>query len=82
MAKEEKKAAKMVAANVEDNVTNLAPTVSPEEATGVFDNDDEEEVKVNVRTNSSGKRISTSGMVQVALVKARHKDGDPESGLK
>ena len=82
MTKEEKKAAKMVAANVEDNVTNLAPTVSPEEATGVFDDDDEEEVKVNVRTNSSGKRISTSGMVQVALVKAWHKDGDLEAGLK
>lgn len=82
MAKEEKNAAKIVAAKVEDNVTNLAPTVSPEEATGVFDNDDEEEVKVNVRTNSSGKRISTSGAVSIALVKAWHKDGDPEAGLK
>ena len=81
MTKEEKKAAKLVAANVEETVANLAPTITPEEATGVFD-DDEEEVKVNVRTNSSGKRISTSGMVQVALIKAWHKDGDLEAGLK
>ena len=81
MTKEEKKAAKMVAANVEETVANLAPTIAPEEV-GVFSDDDEEEVKVNVRTNSSGKRISTSGMVQVALIKAWHKDGDPEAGLK
>ena len=81
MTKEEKKAAKTVAANPEASVANLAPAITPEEGTDVFD-DDEEEVKVNVRTNSSGKRISTSGMVQVALVKAWHKDGDPEAGLK
>ena len=81
MTKEEKKAAKTVAANVESSVANLAPTITPEEGIDVFD-DDEEEVKVNVRTNSSGKRISTSGMVQVALIKAWHKDGDPEAGLK
>ena len=81
MTKEEKKAAKTVAANPEASVANLAPAITLEEGTDVFD-DDEEEVKVNVRTNSSGKRISTSGMVQVALVKAWHKDGDPEAGLK
>ena len=81
MTKEEKKAAKTVAANVEETVANLVSAITPEEGTDVFD-DDEEEVKVNVRTNSSGKRISTSGMVQVALVKAWHKDGDPEAGLK
>ena len=81
MTKEEKKAAKTVAANVESSVANLAPTITPEEGIDVFD-DDEEEVKVNVRTNSSGKRISTSGMVQVALIKAWHKDGDLEAGLK
>ena len=81
MTKEEKKAAKTVAANVEASVANLVPTITPEEGTDVFD-DDEEEVKVNVRTNSSGKRISTSGMVQIALIKAWHKDGDLEAGLK
>ena len=81
MTKEEKKAAKTVAANVESSVANLAPTITPEEGIDVFD-DDEEEVKVNVRANSSGKRISTSGMVQVALIKAWHKDGDLEAGLK
>lgn len=81
MTKEEKKAAKTVAANPEASVANLAPAITLEEGTDVFD-DDEEEVKVNVRANSSGKRISTSGMVQVALVKAWHKDGDPEAGLK
>ena len=81
MTKEEKKAAKTVAANPEASVANLAPAITLEEGTDVFD-DDEEEVKVNVRTNSSGKRISTSGMVQVALIKAWHKDGDPEAGLK
>ena len=81
MTKEEKKAAKTVAANPEASVANLAPAIIPEEGTDVFD-DDEEEVKVNVRANSSGKRISTSGMVQVALIKAWHKDGDPEAGLK
>ena len=81
MTKEEKKAAKTVAANPEASVANLAPAITPEEGIDVFD-DDEEEVKVNVRTNSSGKRISTSGMVQVALIKAWHKDGDPEAGLK
>ena len=81
MTKEEKKAAKTVAANPEASVANLAPAIIPEEGNDVFD-DDEEEVKVNVRTNSSGKRISTSGMVQVALIKAWHKDGDLEAGLK
>ena len=81
MTKEEKKAAKTVAANVEASVANPAPAITPEEGTDVFD-DDEEEVKVNVRTNTSGKRISTSGMVQVALIKAWHKDGDLEAGLK
>ena len=81
MAKEEKNAAEVVAANVEQGVVNPTPTISPEEATGVFD-DDEEEVKVNVRANSSGKRISTSGAVSIALVKAWHKDGDLEAGLK
>ena len=81
MTKEEKKAAKLVAANPEAVVANLAPAIIPEEVADVFD-DDEEEVKVNVRTNSSGKRISTSGMVQVALIKAWHKDGDLEAGLK
>lgn len=81
MTKEEKKAAKTVAANPEASVANLAPAIIPEEVADVFD-DDEEEVKVNVRTNSSGKRISTSGMVQVALIKAWHKDGDLEAGLK
>ena len=81
MTKEEKKAAKLVAANPEAVVANLAPAIIPEEATDVFD-DDEEEVKVNVRTNSSGKRISTSGAVSIALVKAWHKDGDLEAGLK
>ena len=81
MTKEEKKAAKTVAANPEASVANLAPAITLEEGTDVFD-DDEEEVKVNVRVNSSGKRISTSGMVQVALVKAWHKDGDLEAGLK
>ena len=81
MTKEEKKAAKMVAANPEASVANLAPAITLEEGTDVFD-DDEEEVKVNVRTNSSGKRISTSGAVSIALVKAWHKDGDLEAGLK
>ena len=81
MTKEEKKAAKTVAANVEETVANSAPTISPEEVAGVFD-DDEEEVKVNVRTNSSGKRISTSGAVSIALVKAWHKEADEEAGLK
>ena len=81
MTKEEKKAAKTVAANPEASVANLAPAIIPEEGTDVFD-DDEEEVKVNVRANTSGKRISTSGMVQVALIKAWHKDGDLEAGLK
>ena len=81
MTKEEKKAAKTVAANPEASVANLAPAITLEEGIDVFD-DDEEEVKVNVRANSSGKRISTSGMVQVALIKAWHKDGDLEAGLK
>ena len=81
MTKEEKKAAKTVAANPEASVANLAPAITLEEGIDVFD-DDEEEVKVNVRANSSGKRISTSGMVQIALIKAWHKDGDLEAGLK
>ena len=74
MAKEEKAVAEAIAEN--------AAVINSEEAGASVFESGEEEVKVNVRTNSSGKRISTSGAVSIALVKAWHKDGDPEAGLK